>query len=196
MTFQADVSNEEEVISLYDSIYTKFGRYPTGLVNNAGILGTRNADITSMTTADLEQVFAVNVYGPFYCTREFVRRWKIMNGNRQQQQQRGSIVNVSSGSAHIGNPLFYAMSKGALNSFMAGLSKTLPADHNIRMNAIAPGVTKTDIVTDEMADKVMPLIPMKRVGEPEEIAEGIVFLISDGSSYCSGANVRMAGGRP
>eukprot|EP00957_Ditylum_brightwellii_P165849 12627048-Ditylum_brightwellii.AAC.1 len=129
MTFQADVTKENEVISLLDSIYSSFGHNPTGLVNNAGVLGTLSSDITSITTADIEKVFAVNVYGPFYCTREFVRRWQ--KGAGEEEVKQGSIVNISSGSAHIGSPLTYAMSKGALNSFMAGLSKTLPPNHNI-----------------------------------------------------------------
>lgn len=106
----------------------------------------------------------------------------------------GSIVNISSGSAVIGRPLLYAMSKGALNSFQAGAVDELAA-HGIRINAVSPGMTNTELVADVIPTFDFSKIPLGRVGEPEEIAEGVAFLLSDKASYVSGANLRMAGGR-
>jgi len=189
--FRADVSSEDEVIRLYDEIRESFGADPSALVNNAGILGTVDPDVRNVETSDLDKVFRVNVYGPFLCAREFVRR-----SGRASGGQGGAIVNVSSGSAKIGSPLVYAMSKGAMDSMMAGLAKTLPPSEGIRINAVSPGMTETDMVTREQIESKLSLIPMGRAAKAEEIAETIAFLVSDASSYCSGANIRVAGGRP
>lgn len=188
---KADVSVESDVANLFESVQSHFGAPPTGLVNNAGILGPREADVVELSCEELGTVLATNVYGPFFCCREFVKRTSTKRGGKG-----GAIVNVSSGSAYTGRPLLYAMSKGALDSMMAGLSQSLPSE-GIRINAVAPGVTETDMVTPEMIENVIPLIPMGRAGKPEEIAEVIAFLLGDGGGgYCCGAKVRAAGGRP
>jgi NAD(P)-dependent dehydrogenase (short-subunit alcohol dehydrogenase family) len=106
----------------------------------------------------------------------------------------GAIVNVSSGSALLGAPLVYAMSKGALNSMSTGIRDELVAQ-GVRINSISPGMTNTDMVTKEMAAAVVPTIPMKRLGTPEEIANSVVWLLSDEASYVCGAHIRVAGGR-
>uniref|UniRef100_A0A6U6JCU6 Uncharacterized protein n=1 Tax=Odontella aurita TaxID=265563 RepID=A0A6U6JCU6_9STRA len=192
---KADVSIEGDVERLFDSVESQFGRPPTGLVNNAGILGPREVDVTELSKVALDSVMATNVYGPFYCCREFVKRVGTKKA-KEKGAKGGAIVNVSSGSAYTGRPLLYAMSKGALDSMMAGLSQTLPSE-GIRINAVAPGVTETDMVTPQMIDNVIPLIPMGRAGKPEEIAEVIAFLLGDGGGgYCCGAKIRAAGGRP
>ena len=110
----------------------------------------------------------------------------------------GAIVNVSSGSAYIGNPgsgVLYAISKGAVNSLHAGLSQEV-AGEGIRVNAVSPGITATDMVSEDAIQRSLPNIPMGRAGEPEEIAEAIVWLMSDLARYVAGANIRVAGGRP
>lgn len=188
---KADVSVEADVAHLFESVQSHFGTSPTGLVNNAGILGPTEADVVELSREELDGVLATNVYGPFFCCREFVKRVSTKRGGKG-----GAIVNVSSGSAYTGRPLLYAMSKGALDSMMAGLSQSLPSE-GIRINAVAPGVTETDMVTPDMIEKVVPIIPMGRAGRPEEIAEVIAFLLGDGGGgYCCGAKVRAAGGRP
>jgi len=106
----------------------------------------------------------------------------------------GAIVNISSGSALIGTPLVYAMSKGALNSMSTGIRDELIAQ-GIRINSISPGLTNTSMVNKEMAEKIIPGIPMKRMGTPEEIAAVAVWLLSDEASYVCGAHIRVAGGR-
>lgn len=191
LVIRADVVVEKEVEEMFHTATQHFGRHPVGLVNNAGILGDwQNSDVATMEKSDLDKIMATNVYGPFYCCKYFVRLASTKRGGSG-----GAIVNVSSGSAHIGRPLFYATSKGALDSMMAGLSKTLPLE-GIRINAVKPGMTETDMVSQAMLDSAMPAIPMQRAGRPEEIAEVIYWLLSNGSSYCSGANIRAAGGRP
>ena len=106
----------------------------------------------------------------------------------------GAIVNISSGSALLGMPLVYAMSKGALNSMSTAIRDEL-IENGIRINSISPGMTDTDMVTKETAAKVIPTIPMKRLGTPEEIANAAVWLLSDEASYVCGAHIRVAGGR-
>ena len=110
----------------------------------------------------------------------------------------GSIVNISSGSAYIGNPgtgVQYSVSKGAVNSFTIGASQELVAE-GIRVNAVSPGLTRTDMPGPEALERRAPGLPMGRVGEPEEIAEAVAYLVSDRASYTAGANIRVAGGRP
>jgi NAD(P)-dependent dehydrogenase (short-subunit alcohol dehydrogenase family) len=106
----------------------------------------------------------------------------------------GAIVNISSGSALLGTPLVYAMSKGALNSMATGIRDEL-IGQGIRINSISPGLTDTEMVPDEMAKAVVPSIPMKRMGTPDEIANAAVWLLSDEASYVCGAHLRVAGGR-
>jgi NAD(P)-dependent dehydrogenase (short-subunit alcohol dehydrogenase family) len=127
------------------------------------------------------------------CSREAVRRMSTRYGGKG-----GAIVNVSSGSAHIGNPgsnVNYAVSKGGLNSLMIGLSQEVAAE-GIRVNNISPGFTRTDMVSAEVAAAQTGSVPMGRLGEPREVAEGIVWLLSDKAGFVAGANIRIAGGRP
>jgi len=218
--FQYDISQEDSVELLFQDIVSIFGREPTCLVNNAGILGPKDErDIVNMKKEDMDAVLATNVYGPFYCCREFVKRrraeaTKALTTKSAQASDKedrddeepaakkrknvagGSIVNVTSGLMKLkGHPLFYAMSKGALDSMMVGLSKSLPESDGIRINAVAPGTTKTDLVSDERAEQVKGDIPMGRVGSPKEVAEAIAFLLGDSSSYCCGTTLSVTGGR-
>jgi NAD(P)-dependent dehydrogenase (short-subunit alcohol dehydrogenase family) len=110
----------------------------------------------------------------------------------------GAIVNVSSGSAYIGNPgsnVIYAVSKGGLNSLMIGLSQEV-AGEGIRVNNVSPGLTRTDMVSAELATVNTGKVPMGRLGEAREVAEGIIWLLSDNAGFIAGANIRIAGGRP
>ena len=142
-----------------------------------------------MTTGAYESMMATNVLGPLICCREAAKRMKPGS----------AIVNLSSGSAYIGTPLLYSMSKGALNSMQHGLIKPL-AEKGIRINAVSPGVTETDMVAAimESPDRKKGMeanIPLGRAGKPEEIAGAVSYLLSPDASYTSGANIRVAGGR-
>lgn len=184
-SFQADVSVESEVVSLFEKVAKTWSdKDLVVLVNNAGIIGNRGS-LETVDTQCFHNVINANVLGPLICCREFAK--KAAKGSR--------IVNVSSGSAYIGQPGLYAMSKGALNSMQAWLVREL-TPKGIRMNTVSPGMTRTDMIADVMDNFDMSNIPQGRFGEPEEVADGIVFLCSEKSSYISGSNLRIAGGRP
>ena len=162
------------------------------LVGPNGSKSVADADIE-----DLQAIMRVNVVGPVLCCREAIRHMSNREGGdgKPPPGAGGSVVNISSGSAVIGRPLLYAMSKGALNSFQAGAVDEL-ASHGIRVNAVSPGMTDTDLVADVVPNFDFSKIPLGRIGQPREIAEGVAFLLGEKGSYCSGANIRMSGGRP
>ena len=169
--------------------------YVAALVNNAGIL-ERQTRLDDMEAARFERVFATNITGAFLCAREAVRRMSTKRGGKG-----GAIVNVSSAASRIGSPgeyVDYAASKGAIDSLTIGLSKEVAAE-GIRVNAVRPGVIYTEIHAaggePGRVDRVKDFVPMKRGGKPEEVAEAIVWLLSDASSYCTGTFIDVTGGR-
>ncbi len=187
---QADTADEAVVVRLFATVDDRLGRL-TGLVNNAGIHGPR-IRVDALETADVERVLSVNVTGLFQCSREAIRRMSTNSGG-----QGGAIVNVSSGSARLGAPgagVLYAASKGAVNSLTIGLSQEV-AGVGIRVNAVAPGLTETDMPPADKLDEGGRSIPMGRVAQPEEIAEAIYWLLTEKASYVAGANLRLGGGR-
>jgi len=190
ITFKADTAVEAEVISMFEEVENTLGSI-TALVNNAGIHGPRTP-LDQLSDGDIERVLDVNVRGYFLCAREAVKRMSTKHGGKG-----GAIVNVSSGSARLGDPgagVIYAASKGAVNSLTIGLSQEV-ASEGIRVNAVAPGLTDTDMpATDKLAAGKV-IIPMGRIGQPEEIAAAILWLLSNQAAYVAGANIRIAGGR-
>lgn len=191
ITVQGDMSDESDVARLFSEVESAWGRLD-GLVNNAGITGSRGR-LEDRERAEMERVLAVNVIGYMLCAQQAIKRMSTKHGGSG-----GVIVNVSSGSAHRGganNSILYAVSKGAVNSLTIGLSQEI-AGEGIRVNAVSPGLTRTDMPDPEILAKAGEVIPIGRVGEADEIAEGILWLMSDAASYVAGANIRMAGGRP
>ncbi|WNJ99415.1 SDR family oxidoreductase [Thalassospiraceae bacterium LMO-JJ14] len=187
---KADTANEAEVVAMFEQVDKELGPV-TGLVNNAGINGNRKR-VEELTPGEITQLLAVNVTGCMICAREAIKRMSTKHGGKG-----GAIVNVSSGSANLGNPgigVLYATSKGALNSFSIGLSQEVAAE-GIRVNVVAPGMTRTDMPGEDRLKAQAEKIPMGRVAEPEEIAEAIWFLLSDKAGYIAGANIRVGGGR-
>ena len=201
--FPADVSREEDVVAMFAAIddwALAVDGVVAGLVNNAGVLNGPNGckSVEHASLEDLNAIFAVNVAGPMLCTREALHRMstKISAGGKGKGGGAGgAVVNVSSGSAVIGRPLLYAMSKGALNSFQAGAVDEL-ASHGVRVNAVSPGMTDTSLIDDIRDSFDLAKIPLGRFGTPEETAECVCFLLGDAASYVTGANVRVGGGRP
>lgn len=190
MTIRADTANEAEVKAMFEAVTASLGPI-TGLVNNAGIHGPRSR-LDDLSDADIGRVLDINVRGCFLCAREAVRRMSTKHGGSG-----GAIVNVSSGSAHLGDPgagVIYAASKGAVNSLTIGLSQEV-AGEGIRVNAVAPGLTETDMPPADKLAAGAKVIPMGRTGQPEEIAAAVVWLMSDEAGYVAGANIRVAGGR-
>ena len=191
IVIQADTASEADVERMFGEVEDRWGRLDA-LVNNAGIVGPRGK-LEALTVDDVERVLAVNVTGYVLCARAAVKRMSTNHGGNG-----GVIVNVSSGSAHRGGAnenILYAVSKGAVNSLTIGLSQEV-AGEGIRVNAVAPGLTRTDMPNPTALETAGPSIPIGRIGEADEIAEGIVWLMSDKASYVAGANLRIAGGRP
>ena len=191
VVLRADVGLEEEVVNMFKTVDRELGTLDA-LVNNAGIIGPKGR-VDALSEANIISVLRTNVVGAMICCKEAVRRMSTNYGGRG-----GAIVNVSSGSAYIGNPgssVLYAVSKGGLNSLMIGLSQEV-AGEGIRVNNIAPGLTRTQMVTPEAAAEAAVAVPMGRLGEPREIAEGILWLLSEKAGFVAGANIRISGGRP
>ncbi len=190
---QGDVGREADIVGLFEAVDAEFGGL-TALVNNAADMGgfRRVEDIDADI---LQRVFAVNVIGPFLCAREAVRRMSLRNGGRG-----GAIVNVSSTAAERGSAgdwIHYAASKGALNTFTRGLALEV-ADQGIRVNAVAAGLTDTENHAKYgQPDRVAamgPSVPMGRAARPQEIAQAVLWLLSDEASYVTGAVYPVAGG--
>jgi len=190
----ADVSVEAEVMRLYETIDRQLGRL-NALVNNAGVL-ERQGRVEGIDAARLQRVFATNVIGSFLCAREAVRRMSNANGG-----DGGAIVNLSSVAARTGSPneyVDYAASKGAIDSFTRGLAAEV-AEQGIRVNAVRPGFIHTEMHASggepDRVERVKAFVPLKRGGRAEEVAQAILWLLSDQASYTTGAFIDVAGGR-
>ncbi|MES2192599.1 MAG: SDR family oxidoreductase [Pseudomonadota bacterium] len=194
ITVQADVSSEAQVVAMFEKVDARFGRL-TALVNNAGVVDV-NSRVDGMTLARLQRMFEINVFGSFLCAREAVRRMSTRYGG-----EGGAIVNVSSAAARLGSPgsyVDYAAAKGAIDTFTLGLSKEVAAE-GIRVNAVRPGIIETEIHASgglpNRARDIAPQLPMQRAGTANEVAESIVWLLSEKSSYTNGALLDIAGAR-
>ncbi|MEM9218855.1 MAG: SDR family oxidoreductase [Cyanobacteria bacterium P01_F01_bin.150] len=190
----ADVASEEQVNYLFEMVDNQLGQV-TALVNNAGIL-EQQMRVEEMDAARLNRIFAANVTGSFLCAREAIKRMSIKQGGRG-----GAIVNVSSVASRLGSAgeyVDYAASKGAIDSMTIGLSKEV-ADEGIRVNAVRPGFIYTDIHADggepNRVERVKDLLPMKRGGQANEVANAILWLLSDDASYTTGTFIEVAGGK-
>jgi NAD(P)-dependent dehydrogenase (short-subunit alcohol dehydrogenase family) len=191
---QADVAVEADVAGLFETVDRDLGRV-TALVNNAGIL-ERQMRVEDMDASRIARVFAVNVTGSFLCCREAVRRMSTKRGGAG-----GAIVNVSSVAARVGSPgeyVDYAAAKGAIDTLTVGLAKEV-AEEGIRVTAVRPGFIYTDIHASGgepgRVDRVKAFVPMKRGGQPGEVAAAILWLLSDEASYATGTFIDLAGGR-
>ncbi len=191
---QADVSLEAEVLRLFSQVDARLGRI-SALVNNAGIL-LGQSRVEDMDAARIHRVFATNVIGSFLCAREAVRRMSCRHGGRG-----GTIVNLSSRAARLGAPgeyVDYAASKAAVDTLTVGLAKEVAAE-GIRVNAVSPGIIETGIhASGGDPDRVLRMragIPMQRGGHADEVANAVLWLISEEASYTTGASIDVAGGR-
>jgi NAD(P)-dependent dehydrogenase (short-subunit alcohol dehydrogenase family) len=190
---QVDLSKEADIINWFSQIDQHFGRVDL-LVNNAAIL--RQKLLRDIDANELTHLFAVNVIGSFICAREAIKRMSIKNGGHG-----GSIVNISSVASRIGSPfeyIDYAATKGAIDTFTLGLAKEIISE-GIRVNAVRPGIINTEMHAKggepSRITRITPLVPMKRAGEPEEIAAAVLWLASDEASYITGTLLNVAGGR-
>jgi NAD(P)-dependent dehydrogenase (short-subunit alcohol dehydrogenase family) len=191
---RADTAIEDEVIKLFERVDRELGPV-TALVNNAGITG-RAGRLDSFDARAIRNVLEVNVAGAIYCAQQAVKRMSTKNGGVG-----GAIVNVSSLAATLGGAnqwIPYAAAKGAINSFTVGLAKEVAAE-GIRVNAISPGLINTEIHAEagigDRLQKVIPLVPMGRLGTAEECAEAILWLLSGEAAYMIGTILTLSGGR-
>lgn len=194
LALRADVSQEDQVLALFSAIDKDLGRLDA-LVNNAGVVDTP-ARVDEMSLARLKRMFDINVIGSFLCAREAVRRMSTKHGGRG-----GAIVNVSSAASRLGSPaqyVDYAASKGAIDTFTIGLAKEVAAE-GIRVNAVRPGLIETDIhaaggLPHRVRD-LAPQVPMQRGGSAHEVAQTIVWLLSEAASYTTMSLVEVSGAR-
>ncbi len=191
---QGDVAIEADVLRLFQQVDETLGTLHA-LVNNAGVVD-RQMRLEEMTGERLHKIFATNVASSFLCAREAVRRMSTKHGGKG-----GVIVNVSSMAAVLGGPgeyVDYAATKGAIDTMTVGLSKEVAAE-GIRVNAVRPGIIDTEIHASGgepgRIERVKDSIPMKRAGQPEEVATAILWLLSEEASYCTGTFINVSGGR-
>ncbi len=194
LAVQADVSDEAAVRAVFNRIDTELGPL-TGLVNNAGVVD-RAQRVDEMSLARWQRMYAINVQGTFLCTREALRRMSTRHGG-----QGGSIVNLSSAAARIGSPgqyVDYASAKAAIDTFTLGLAREV-ATEGVRVNGVRPGIIDTEIHASggepDRAQRLAPQVPMQRPGTADEVAQAVVWLLSDAASYTTGSMVDVAGGR-
>ncbi len=185
-----DVGDPAQIEPMFAAAEAALGKL-VGLVNNAGITG-KSARMDAQDAESINRLFAVNVTGTLLCTGAAIRRLSTRHGG-----QGGAVVNISSVAARLGGlpgiaP--YAATKGAVETFTRGVANEV-AQEGIRVNAVAPGLTATDMVSPSMRENARGGIPVGRLGEPEEIAEAVAFLLSPAASYITGTVVAVSGGR-
>ena len=194
LAVQADVASEDDVLRLFEAVDRRFGALSV-LVNNAGIL-EKQMRVEEMDVARMQRIFTTNIIGSFLCAREAVRRMSTAHGGKG-----GVIINVSSVAARTGGAgeyVDYAASKGAIDTLTIGLAREV-ATEGIRVNGVRPGVIYTDIHASGgepgRVDRVKVNVPMQRGGQPQEIAEAVLWLASDKASYATGTLIDVTGGR-
>ena len=198
--FQADVASDAEVRAMFAAVDAALPPL-AGLVNNAGVVDVA-ARVDAMSVERLQRMFAINVFGTFYCAREAIVRMTTRPATGMSGAHTGgAIVNVSSAAAKLGGPsqyVDYAAAKGGIETFTIGLAKEL-AGEGIRVNAVRPGIIDTEIHasggTPERVRQIAPQLPMQRAGTADEVGEAIVWLLSRRSSYTTGSIVEVTGGR-
>ncbi|MEY2994513.1 MAG: hypothetical protein RL357_1448 [Pseudomonadota bacterium] len=191
---QGDVSREADVLALFDQVDATWGRLDS-VINNAGVL-EQMMPVVDMSAERIQRVLNTNVLGLLVCCREAAKRMATSRGGHG-----GTIVNVSSMAARLGSPfeyVDYAASKGAVDTITIGLAKELAAD-GVRVNGVRPGLIHTEIHASggdaNRVERLQGMVPLKRGGEPEEVARAILWLASDASSYTTGHLIDVSGGR-
>ncbi len=187
MAIKVDVSKSEEVEQMVEKIINEFGKIDI-LVNNAGI--TRDKLILRMTEEDWDTVLNVNLKGTFNCTKAVIRH--------MSKQKSGKIVNIASVSGEMGNPgqANYSASKAGVIGFTKTIAREF-AQRGINVNAIAPGYIETpmtDVLPEKVKEELKKMIPLERLGKPEDVAQAVLFLVSEASSYITGQVLNVNGG--
>jgi len=190
VTLQGDMSKEDDIVRVFDETTRALGQI-THFVHSAGI-GGKNSRLDVASGITIREVVDINLFGALICAREAVRRMSTTHRGKG-----GSIVLLSSIAAVTGGAgeyVFYAAAKGGVDALTNGLAREV-AMEGVRVNAIRPGPTDTEIHEPGRLARITPLLPMKRPGRPDEIAEAILFLLSDAASYISGTVLNVSGAR-
>ncbi|HTQ83212.1 MAG TPA: SDR family oxidoreductase [Pseudolabrys sp.] len=190
LALQGDMGREEDIARVFNATVDGLGAI-THFVHSAGIIGPMSR-LDEVSTQTLREVLEVDTLGAMLCVRECVRRMSTKHGGKG-----GAIVLLSSMAATIGGAnecVWYAAAKGAIDSLTIGVSREV-AKEGIRVNAISPGMIDTDIQPPGRLERLMPMLPMGRAGSADEVAEAVLYLLSDAASYINGANLRVSGAR-
>jgi len=194
ITVQADMRSEEDIVRLFTTVDNELGLVDA-LINNAGSLG-HPSRVVDLAASDIDDLFTANVTSYFVCSREAVLRMSTSQGGHG-----GAIVNIASVASRIGGAglyVHYAASKGAIDTLTIGLAREV-ASEGIRVNAVRPGMIHSEIRVraglPDGVDEIAPTIPMKRYGDPEEVAAAALWLLSDSASYVTGTLLDVSGAR-
>lgn len=190
LAIQGDMAREEDIVRVFDEATRALGPV-THFVHSSGIIGPYSR-LDEADAAMMREVFDIDTLGAILCLRECARRMSTKNGGKG-----GAVVMLSSMAAVIGGAgecVWYAAAKGAIDSLVIGMSREV-AKEGMRVNAITPGVIDTDIQPPGRLERIGAQLPMGRPGEAHEVAEAILFLLSDAASYINGANLRVSGAR-
>lgn len=185
-----DMAREADIERVFDEAARALGPI-THFVHSAGIIGA-NSRLDEASAATIQEVLDVDTFGALICLRACVRRMSTRHGGKG-----GSVVMLSSMAATLGGAnecVWYAAAKGAVDSMVIGASREV-AKEGIRINAVSPGLIDTEIQPPGRVERLTPMLPMGRAGTAEEVAETILFLLSDAASYINGANLRVSGAR-
>jgi len=190
VALQGDMALEDDIERVFDEAARALGPI-TRFIHSAGI-GGKNSKLEAASAETIRDVIAVNLYGGILCARAAVRRMSTAKGGPG-----GAIVLISSIASLTGGAgeyVFYAAAKGGIDALTNGLAREVVKE-GIRVNAVRPGPTETEIHEPGRLERITPLLPMGRPGKPDEIAEAILFLLSDAASYVTGAVLNVSGGR-
>jgi NAD(P)-dependent dehydrogenase (short-subunit alcohol dehydrogenase family) len=187
---QGDMALEKDIERVFDATTDGLGPI-THFVHSSGIIGD-NSRLDEVSSATIREVLDLDTFGALLCLRACVRHMSTKHGGKG-----GSVVMLSSMAAPLGGAnecVWYAAAKAGVDSMVIGVSREV-AKEGMRVNAITPGVIDTDIQPPGRVERVTPMLPMGRAGQADEVAEAVLFLLSDGASYINGANLRVSGGR-
>ncbi len=186
----ADMANEADIVRAFDEAAKALGPV-THFVHCAGVVGDASR-LDAASTETIREVLDVNTFGGLLCLRECVRRMSTKSGGKG-----GAVVMLSSMAATIGGGgecVWYAAAKAGVDAMVVGAAREV-AKEGVRINAVSPGVIDTDIQPPGRVERLTPLLPAGRAGQASEVAEAILFLLSDAASYINGANLRVSGAR-
>jgi NAD(P)-dependent dehydrogenase (short-subunit alcohol dehydrogenase family) len=190
LAIQGDMALEADIARVFNATTEKLGPI-SHFVHSSGIIG-KNSRLDEVSTETLREVLDLDTLGALLCLRECVQRMSTKHGGKG-----GAIVLLSSMAATLGGAnecVWYAAAKGAIDSMTIGLAREV-AKEGIRVNAVSPGMIDTEIQAPGRIERLLPMLPMGRAGEASEVAEAILFLLSDAASYITGANLRVSGAR-